>query len=81
MKFLHHLVLINRNDAYILDRVKQEKELPFSANKYFFILKMGLELRITKLTEFVLQTIQVDKRIDDFNYVEFNFRRVLGWKS
>lgn len=41
------------------EKIKNEKDGPFDANKYFYIIKMGLELKVSKLTESLLYIIQV----------------------
>ena len=38
--------------------MKQEKEGPFDANKYFYILKIALDTKITKLMEHILYIVQ-----------------------
>lgn len=37
-----------------IEKVKTEKDGPYDANQYFYILKMALDLHYTKLTEIVL---------------------------
>ena len=41
-----------------IEKIKNEKEGPYDANKYFFLLKMGLDTKITKLMEHLLYIIQ-----------------------
>jgi hypothetical protein len=41
-----------------VEKVKLEKEGPYDANKYFYILKMGLDTKVTKLMETLLYIIQ-----------------------
>lgn len=40
-----------------IEKIKHEKDGPYNANKYFFILKMALDLKILKLTENILYYI------------------------
>ena len=41
----------------IIEKVKLEKDGPYDANKYFYILKLGLDTKITKLMESLLYII------------------------
>jgi len=38
--------------------LKLEKDGPYDANKYFYILKLGLDTKITKLMEHILYIVQ-----------------------
>jgi len=40
-----------------LEKIKLEKDGPYDANKYFYILKLGLDTKITKLMEHLLYII------------------------
>ncbi len=42
---------------WIVEKVKLEKEGPYDANKYFYILKMALDTKIAKLMEHILYII------------------------
>lgn len=42
---------------HLLEKVKLEKEGPYDANKYFYIFKLALDTKITKLMEHVLYII------------------------
>jgi len=46
-----------------LDRIKGESENEKDANKYFFIMKMALDIRNNKLMVQVLSYIQVSTRL------------------
>ena len=43
----------------LVERVKAEKDGPYDANKYFYILKLAMDTKITKLMEHILYIIQV----------------------
>ena len=42
----------------MLEKVKTEKDSPHDANKYFLIIKLALDTKITKLMEHLLYIIQ-----------------------
>jgi hypothetical protein len=42
----------------LIEKIKLEKDGPYDSNKYFYILKMGLDTKITKLMESLLYIIQ-----------------------
>lgn len=41
-----------------IEKLKLEKDGPYDSNKYFYILKLGLDTKITKLMESLLYIIQ-----------------------
>jgi hypothetical protein len=54
--------LIMKSNLF-LDRIKGESENEKDANKYFFIMKMALDIRNNKLMVQVLSYIQVSTRL------------------
>ena len=40
-----------------IEKVKSEKDGPYDANKYFYIFKLALDTKITKLMEHILYII------------------------
>ena len=44
-------------NLFFEDKVRTEENGPFNANPYFYILKMALETKITKLMEHILYVI------------------------
>lgn len=42
----------------MIEKIKLEKDGPYDANRYFFILKLGLDTKITKLMEHILYIVQ-----------------------
>ena len=43
--------------ARFIEKIKLEKDGPYDANKYYYILKLGLDTKITKLMESLLYNI------------------------
>lgn len=52
------LVSCLSNHQLFIEKVKLEKDGPYDANKYFYILKLALDTKQTKLTEHILYIIQ-----------------------
>ena len=42
---------------FLIEKIKLEKDGPYDANKYYYILKLGLDTKITKLMESLLYII------------------------
>ena len=42
----------------VIEKVKLEKDGPYDANKYFYIFKLAMDTKITKLMEHILYIIQ-----------------------
>lgn len=51
--YLHTLSIL-----IYLEKVKLEKDGPYDANKYFYIFKLAMDTKITKLMEHILYIIQ-----------------------
>lgn len=52
-----------------LEKVKTEENGPYNANQYFYIFKMALETKITKLMEGILYAMQ---KLVSYNFLDGN---------